>query len=68
MTDGYDEACASMILQEITEKFWDAKNIFELEEDFDLLFKFYENMKYYQNERDRLGYDISKPKHLQPND
>ena len=68
MTDGYDEAAASVIMERILEKFWDAKDIFELQDDFDLLFKFYENMKYYQNQRYRLNLNIPKPKHLISND
>lgn len=65
MTDGYNEACTSLLMKEIIAKFWDAKNIFELEKDFDLLFNFYENMKYYQNDRYKLGLDIPYPKHLE---
>jgi hypothetical protein len=68
MTDGYNEACAVQLLEEIKYKFWKAKTIFELEEDFDLLFKFYENMKYYQNEWLELGLDIPLPKHIKNNE
>lgn len=68
MRDGHDEACASLILKDIIDKFWDSKDIFELEEDFDLLFQFYENMKYYQDRWYGLGLNIEKPKHLQSNE
>lgn len=45
MKDGIIEASLSLHLKDIIEKFWEVKNILELEDDFDLLFRYYETIK-----------------------
>lgn len=50
MTDGWLEAGLSLHMKDIIAKFWKAKNIFELEDDFELLFRLYEEVKKQQRE------------------
>jgi hypothetical protein len=50
MTDGYYEAHLSLHMKEVIAKFWKAKSIFELEEDFAELNSLYELVRKSQTE------------------